>query len=875
MHAPRLTPDDPRLTAYALGELSGDERAAVEAAFRRDPALRAAVEEIRLLASQIEGALAADAVAGPAAEPVVSEPKRAGRRSPFFGRGWPKAMPPRTRRRRGADERVAAGDEKAADRGNPEPYAEPRSSLISFPQFYYVVGAAAAACFALLVAWRAPSAGGPVNRPAPTETTAVRELALAAPVVEAAAALAVAEEGAAPETPRLVPAFVESDLTLLAQARRGEALSGESVTESVPPARAVVAAPGRASEPAPLAVAAGSLGEPESPQNRERLMATREAAPAVVAAAAPAADGMAKPAPPRLPVEPIGFTAIPPEHADVLASSIPLGSLVSSSPALALASVPASGPLGSDPVVLSAMRVTASRAVGFALPSESAGSRGHSGIYDRDLLPRPPPGAQFARGRDAYAFARDNDFVPVGLNPLSTFSIDVDTASYANVRRILNQGTPPPRDAVRIEELLNYFPYRYAAPRDGAPLAATLEVASAPWNPAHRLVRIGLKAHEVPAAQRPPASLVFLLDVSSSMNQPNKLPLVKQSLRLLIGRLRPDDRVAIVTYAGNSGLVLPSTPVAQARHILNALDALTPGGGSNGSTGIQLAYDVAQANFRADGTNRIILCTDGDFDLGITSEGDLVRLVEQKARTGVNLTVLGFGMGNFKDAQLERLAQHGNGNYGYIDTHREAEKLLGEQVSSTLVTVARDVKVQVEFNPARVASYRLIGYENRLLRREDFNHESFDAGEIGAGHTVTALYEVVPLDADPATAAPQTEKLRYGRILPPPAGSATEKELLTVKVRYKKPNRLVGWPRALDFSLVDPVRSFGEASADFRFAAAVAQFGMILRNSPHRGTATLDEVASWAAAASGPGDDPGGYRQEFIELVRKALTVMD
>lgn len=868
MHAPRLTPDDPRLTAYALGELSGDERATVEAALRQDPALRAAVEEIRALAGQIEGALAGDAAAESAAEPVAPEPKRAGRRGPLFGRAWPKALPPRTRRRRVPVEASESVDEVEAARRAADPYAPPRSSLIGFPHFYYLVGAAAAACFALLVAWRAPSTGEAVNRTAARETILVREVTLAAPTVESATASAAAEERAA------VPALFESDLTLLAQARRGEALFGENVTENAALVPPVVAEPARVVEPTTLVAVAARAGEREAtavgdepPANRT----TTSAGPEPVVGEDPTRVAVAD----RRPTEPIGFTAIPPAHASLLASTIPLGSLVASSPTLALASPAESGPLGGETVVLSAMRVTASRAVGFALPSEFTDSRGHSGIYDRDLLPRPPPGAKFARGRDAYAFARDNDFVPVGLNPLSTFSIDVDTASYANVRRILNQGTPPPRDAVRIEELLNYFPYRYAAPRDGAPLAATLEVASAPWNPAHRLVRIGLKAHEVPAAQRPAASLVFLLDVSSSMNQPNKLPLVKQSLRLLIGRLRPDDRVAIVTYSGNAGLVLPSTPVAQARQILNALDALTPDSGSSGSTGIQLAYEVAQANFRADGTNRIILCTDGDFDLGITSEGDLVRLVEQKARTGVNLTVLGFGMGNFKDAQLERLAQHGNGNYGYIDTHREAEKLLVEQVSSTLVTVARDVKVQVEFNPARVARYRLIGYENRLLRREDFNHETLDTGEIGAGHTVTALYEVVPLEAEPAGAALPAEKLRYGRMVAPAPGSASEKELLTVKVRYKKPGSFIGWPRALDFSLVDTVRSFGEASADFRFAAAVAQFGMILRNSPHRGAATLDEVATWAAAASGPGDDPGGYRQEFIELVRKALTIVD
>jgi len=856
MHAPKLSPGDPRLTAYALGELSGDERAAVEAALRQNPALRAAVEEIRALAGHIEAAFAGDAVPEPM-QPVVQP---AARRGPFFGRAWPKAIPPRKRRRRVP---VAAVEETEASGRDPAADEKAGTSLIGFPHFYSLVGVAAAACFALLVTWRAPRSHDVVRPPtsATVAGTVIREVMLSPPHPESITALAAAEERSAPETPRELPGFVERDLTLLAQARRGEALFGESLAAGLLPRAESSAA--AAEVPAPVAVAAV---EPE---------------PAVESPVAPA-RAEAPPAE-RRPVEVIAFTAVPPAPSDLLLENLPLGSLVSGASALALASPAQTGPFGGETVVLSAMRVTANRAVGFAIASDRSGGRGHSGIYDRDLLPRPPPGAKFLRGRESFGFTRDNDFVPVEMTPLSTFSIDVDTAGYAAVRRILAQGTPPPRDAVRIEELINYFPYRYALPQDGLPLAATLEVASAPWAPQHRLVRIGLKAHEMPAAPRPAASLVFLLDVSSSMNQPNKLPLVKQSLRLLIGRLKPNDRVAIVTYAGHGGLVLPATPVAQARQILNALDALTPDASSKGSTGIQLAYEVAQANFRPDGTNRIILCTDGDFDLGIASESDLLQLVEQRARAGVNLTVLGFGMGNYKDAQLERLAHLGNGSHGYIDTHREAEKLLVEQVSSTLVTVARDVKVQVEFNPARVASYRLIGYENRLLRREDFNLETLDAGEIGAGHTVTALYEVVPVQGSAAAGTGRPDDLRYARSgsfaprgsVPAGERDGLDRELLTVKVRYKKPNSFIGWPRSLEFSLVDTARPFGEASADFRFAAAVAQFGMILRNSPHRGTATLDEVAAWASSAAGPGDDPGGYRHEFIELVRKTLTMTD
>ncbi|MBS0662015.1 MAG: VWA domain-containing protein [Verrucomicrobia bacterium] len=474
---------------------------------------------------------------------------------------------------------------------------------------------------------------------------------------------------------------------------------------------------------------------------------------------------------------------------------------------------------------------------------------------------------------EAYAYHRDSDFLGAAENPLSTFSIDVDTASYANVRRMLAAGQRPPVDAVRIEEMLNYFPYRYAAPTGRAPFAATMEVAEAPWAPAHRLVRIGLKGREISDAARPAANLVFLLDVSGSMNMPNKLPLVKESMRLLVARLHPDDRVAIVVYAGASGLVLPSTPVSRANEILAALDQLTADGSTNGAMGIQLAYDVAKANFIPGGVNRVILCTDGDFNVGVTSEGELVRLIGEKAKSGVFLTALGFGMGNYKDATLQQLADKGNGNYGYIDTRREAEKLLVEQVSGTLVTVAKDVKIQVEFNPAQVARYRLIGYEKRVLAKEDFNNDAVDAGEIGAGHTVTALYEVVPVGAADATpvpgAAPAVDELKY-RTPARAAATVASDEILTVKVRYKEPAGDVS--QKLEFPLVDRGLRMEDATADFKFAAAVAEFGLLLRDSPHKGAASYPQVLSLANA--GRDQDPGGYRGEFIDLVRKAETAV-
>ncbi|MDQ5980422.1 MAG: Ca-activated chloride channel, partial [Verrucomicrobiota bacterium] len=439
-------------------------------------------------------------------------------------------------------------------------------------------------------------------------------------------------------------------------------------------------------------------------------------------------------------------------------------------------------------------------------------------------------------------------------------------------RRFLNQGQRPPADAVRIEELVNYFSYNYPQPVGETPFAASLEVASAPWAPEHRLVRIGLKGREVSDASRPKANLVFLLDVSGSMQSANKLPLVKQSMRLLVEKLRADDRVAIAVYAGSSGLALPSTPVSRKADILEAIDRLAAGGSTNGALGIHLAYDIAKANFVEGGVNRVILATDGDFNVGTTSEGELVRLVGEKAKSGVFLSVLGFGMGNLKDGTLEQIADKGNGHYATIDSLAEAKKTLVEQAGGTLVTIAKDVKIQVEFNPAQVAAYRLIGYENRLLAKEDFNNDQVDAGEIGAGHTVTALYEIVPAGTELAgVAVPAVDELKYQRVETPDARRqlSSSGELLTVKVRYKEPTGDTS--SKLEFPLRDTGVRFEDASHDFKFAAAVAAFGMALRDSPHKGSLTLAEVSAWGRA--GLGSDAGGYRSEFLGLVGKAQAL--
>jgi len=470
-----------------------------------------------------------------------------------------------------------------------------------------------------------------------------------------------------------------------------------------------------------------------------------------------------------------------------------------------------------------------------------------------------------------YARIVDNAFLRADKEPLSTFSIDVDTASYANVRRFLTQGQRPPKDAVRIEELLNYFPYNYTPPSEDKAFAANVEIARCPWNADHRLARIGLKGAEIKVERRPAANLVFLVDVSGSMNSPDKLPLLQAALRMLVEKLNGDDRVAIVVYAGREGVALPSTPCDRKQEILSALDSLSAGGGTNGAAGIQLAYDMAVGNFVQGGTNRVILCTDGDFNIGITSQDDLKKLIVAKAKSKVFLSVLGFGQGNLKDATMEGLADLGNGNYSYIDDIKEARKVLVEQMSGTLVTIAKDVKVQVEFNPAKVGAYRLIGYENRMLKTEDFNDDKKDAGEIGAGHTVTALYELVP--PDKVADLTKTDELKYSKPAPSPAPDDAKpgsNETMTVKLRFKAPEGDVS--KKIEQGIVDEGTEYAKASGDFKFAASVAAFGMLLRDSPHKGSATFDGVIELAQEGLGP--DPSGYRKEFVEMARAARGIV-
>jgi Ca-activated chloride channel homolog len=463
---------------------------------------------------------------------------------------------------------------------------------------------------------------------------------------------------------------------------------------------------------------------------------------------------------------------------------------------------------------------------------------------------------------ETYKGVADNQFYGAKTDPLSTFSIDVDTASYSNLRRFINGGKLPPKEAVRIEEMVNYFPYNYPQPTGDKPFSINTEVADAPWNPQHKLVQIGLQGKKIGMEQLPPNNLVFLLDVSGSMNEPNKLPLLKASLKLLINELRPQDKVAIVVYAGNAGLVLPSTSAKDKSKIIAALDKLEAGGSTAGGEGIIQAYKVARENFIKDGNNRVILATDGDFNVGPSSDDELVKLIEKERGSGVFLSVLGLGMGNLKDGKMEQLADKGNGNYAYIDSLAEAKKVLVKEFGGTLTTIAKDVKIQVEFNPNLVQGYRLIGYENRVLANKDFKNDQKDAGELGAGHAVTALYEVIPVGVKTDFKFAQTNATDEGKTTKLAADAIGQ-----VNLRYKAPqaneSQLLSSP-------IGQQTKVG-ASENLKFAAAVAAYGMNLRNSPFKGSSSYNSVLELANQAKGA--DLDGYRAEFIRLVESSRKI--
>jgi Ca-activated chloride channel family protein len=509
------------------------------------------------------------------------------------------------------------------------------------------------------------------------------------------------------------------------------------------------------------------------------------------------------------------------------------------------------------------------RGVGFGIGTGVGGGVG-GGTFGSAPPPPAAMPAPYLPGRynpnfntEGYDQSDENPFRRVSSDPLSTFSIDVDTASYANVRRFLNTGAMPPPGAVRIEELINYFRFDYPKPAGDAPFSITTELAACPWNARHRLALIGLQGREITEDENLARNLVFLIDVSGSMMPADKLPLVRTAMRMLTDVLTASDRVAIVVYAGSSGLVLPSTPGDQKATIHRAIAELEAGGSTNGGAGIKLAYRIAREHFIKGGVNRVVLATDGDFNVGVTSQDELVRLIEEERASGVFLSVLGVGTGNLKDSTMEKLADKGNGNYAYLDSLHEARKVLVREAGATLVTIAKDVKIQVEFNPAAVAAYRLIGYENRILKHEDFNDDRKDAGEIGSGHSVTALYEIVPVGVP--IDLPSVDPLKY-QTPSQPARSASSGELVTVKLRYKAPDGDLS--RLLSTTLRNRP---GTLTANLGFASAVAEVGMLLRGSKHAGSASYKAAA--ARAAQFRGTDGEGYRAEFIKLAELASSL--
>ncbi|MCB9273583.1 MAG: von Willebrand factor type A domain-containing protein [Lewinellaceae bacterium] len=468
-----------------------------------------------------------------------------------------------------------------------------------------------------------------------------------------------------------------------------------------------------------------------------------------------------------------------------------------------------------------------------------------------------------------YDAINENRFYEVNKEPLSTFSIDVDAASYSNMRRFLKNGQQPPKDAIRIEEMVNYFNYDYPEPEGEHPFEVITEISDCPWQPANKLLHIGLQGKHIPMENLPPSNLVFLIDVSGSMDQPNKLPLLQSSFKLLTDQLRKQDKVAIVVYAGAAGLVLEPTSGADKQKIKEAIGNLRAGGSTAGGAGIQLAYKTAQENFVKGGNNRVILATDGDFNVGASSDADMVRLVEKERESGVFLTVLGFGMGNYKDNKMQKLADAGNGNHAYIDDISEAKKVLVSEFGGTVFTIAKDVKLQIEFNPTRVRGYRLIGYENRVLANEDFNDDKKDAGELGSGHTVTALYEIIPTGVESAYLA-KVDDLKYQENTVKPLASKS-KELCTIKLRYKQPDGYTS--KLLDHPVLDNGTKLDNSSDNFRWSAAVAEFGLLLRSSEYKGDATYAHAAKLARSAKGK--DPNGYRREFIDMIDTMKSLAD
>ncbi|MEO6001857.1 MAG: von Willebrand factor type A domain-containing protein [Opitutus sp.] len=777
---PDILPDDPKLTAYALGELEGEELAEVERYLRTDPKARALVQKIRIVAAEVVTAFEDEATAAAKRE-IASDPYSVAR----------------------------------------------RRRLLRFPHVAYILSGLAAAGLAVVLALEKP----------PSRITPKRY-----------AAVPMALPSSDPEA--LEPSSV-SDVT-------GDG-SGPANSESIAPTMVVE---GKNFDLRPLVMLDASKQVVQSPAKDVESLG---AVPPLVFSFnyGDSRNWLAETERIQSLIDQkkAGTGTLAANNAKRVESDKRLVSGRQRAARTNLESDAALSVVNDEPIVLSPflVKMAGPREIRSRSPFEALAILFGHGPKD-DLAPR-----------------RDSEFVNVTDTSVSVFPVNVDTASYTNVRQMLMANQRPPAESVRVEEMINYFPYTYAAPKNrDVPFSATIEVAEAPWANGHRLVRIGLQGRALTTAERGAANLVFLLDVSKSMQEANKLPLLKDSLRRFVSQLRPTDRIAIVTYAGDSGLALPSTAAADQANIATALPELRVENSSDRATGIQLAYSVAQQNFVAGGVNRVILCTDGDFNFGFRENRGLTKFVEEKARTGVSLTVLGFGMGKMKDPVMQRLGTSGQGGYGYVGSERDAEKLLVQQVSGKIPAVARDVRVQVEFNPANVASYRLIGYEKLDPKSTQMVSGRVAAGELAAGHSVTALYEIIPQSVNDGAPrpAPRDQELRYISFASAPMAMRPPRrfadEVLTLKVRFKDATALLG--KNVEYHLRNSVRTFDQSSADMKFVAAVAGFSMILRDSTHRGTANLNEVARWADA--GAKSDPGGYRAEFITLLERAKSLL-
>jgi Ca-activated chloride channel family protein len=872
----QLLPDDPKLTAYALGELTGADRAEVEAALQHSPECRQAVEEIR----QFAGALTKELKGEPC--PTLSEAQRATVLS-------------------GATALPAATE------------ASPATKVIPFPRrtAYLATAAALAACLAVAMIWQFGLARQ--SKPA----YAGREYAQAvdpSPELKLVAKRSENDVKTLPEDRAKVagtaPANpVITDLKLIADGDKELKLSLKPVDElarlavknpepkdnlNLDVVQLSVTSEGSLVAGGDLAKPALQAGSSEKSQTANGY-ATYSLTPEVRKPGTGGKDGSERKLNESLATlgdasgkgttlyrydslgaSPARKTQAPPPPVSTLSSDPKSGTIIVAFEKLEAAEAAASRSGSTTARPVSEAQVAQqkrelerlSQLVKPAHPTyreaekKLADLQSEQARYRFVQTPEPTTTA-------AYPRYYENPFVPVTEQPLSTFSIDVDTASYANVRRFLNANRLPPSDAVRIEEMVNYFTYNYPAPKGNDPFSASLESATCPWNGEHRLLRVALKGREMAREKRPASNFVFLIDVSGSMQPQERLPLIKQGLRMLVKKMNAADRVAIVVYASSSGLVLESTSCENKETILAAIDRLEAGGSTNGGEGIQRAYDVASQNFIKSGINRVILCTDGDFNVGITDQGQLLNLIQAKAKSGVFLTTLGVGTDNLKDALMQRLADKGNGNYHYLDSVEEAHKVLVEQMNGTLVTIAKDVKIQIEFNPAHVQSYRLIGYEKRMLQNKDFNDDTKDAGEIGAGHTVTALYEIVPVGS---VIRPVSNDLKYQPTVkpePPVRIANASPEMLTLKLRFKQPEG--NESKLLEFPYTSDNHTYRRASSDFKFATAVASFGMILRNSEYKAGANLDTVLELAEESKGT--DEQGYRAEFINLVKKAKAL--